>query len=38
MPDLKTPIGFFVYVLSVLVFSSVARIGWEIGGWIWARL
>jgi len=38
MPDLKTPVGFFMWTLGVLAFALVARVGWEIGGRLWAFL
>lgn len=35
MPDLKTPAGFLLWTLGVLVLAIVARIGWELGGRLW---
>lgn len=36
MNDLKSPANFAIWTLGVLVFSLVARIGWEIGGRLWS--
>jgi len=38
MPELKTPVHFLLWTVGVLVLALVARIGWEIGGRIWAFL
>lgn len=36
MPEVKTPAGFALYTIGVLVLSAIARVGWEIGGRLWA--
>lgn len=36
MPDLKNGAVVVLYVAGVLVLSIVARIGWELGGRLWA--
>lgn len=36
MPDTKTAAGFVMWTVGTLLLAGVARIGWEIGGRIWA--
>jgi hypothetical protein len=38
MPEMKTPVWFLIWAVCVLAYALVARIGWEIGGRIWAFL
>lgn len=35
---MKTPVGFLLWTLGVVVFALVARLGWELGGRVWAFL
>lgn len=38
MPRMDSPSGFFLWVVGLLMFACVARIGWEIGGVLFALL
>jgi hypothetical protein len=38
VPDTRTAAGFVMWTIGVLLLSGVARIGWEMGGWVWSHL
>lgn len=38
MPDSKSPVQFLIWTIAVLAWALVARVGWEIGGRVWALL
>lgn len=38
MPDMKNGASLALWTLGVLVWSGIARIGWEIGGHLWAAI